>query len=71
MRVKIFDMIEPLPKSIDTHAIAIIRPWINAGNVGSMILEELITRFSGKSIGKIIILIRQTLINRTINVIVW
>lgn len=38
MKIGAFDIEEPLPELNDTHAIAILRPWIDAGNVGSLVL---------------------------------
>ncbi|MFC1945067.1 PAC2 family protein [Chloroflexota bacterium] len=41
MRLRAFDINEPVPKLNEPHAFAIIQPWIDAGNVGSLILSRL------------------------------
>ena len=41
MRIGAFEIEEPLPELRDTQAVAILRPWIDAGNVGSLILSWL------------------------------
>jgi predicted ATP-grasp superfamily ATP-dependent carboligase len=41
MRIGAFEIEEPLPELKDTQAIAILRPWIDAGNVGSLLLSWL------------------------------
>jgi predicted ATP-grasp superfamily ATP-dependent carboligase len=39
MKIGAFETDGPLPELSDTHAIAILRPWIDAGNVGSLVLS--------------------------------
>ena len=41
MRIKAFEVQEPLPELEKPHAIAMLEPWIDAGNVGSMTLSWL------------------------------
>ncbi len=41
MRIKAFDVQEPLPVLRDTQVVAMLEPWIDAGNVGSMTLSWL------------------------------
>jgi len=41
MKIGAFNIEEPLPELNNTHAIAILRPWIDAGNVGSLVLAWL------------------------------
>ena len=41
MRIKAFEVQEPLPDLERPHAIAMLEPWIDAGNVGSMTLSWL------------------------------
>lgn len=41
MRIKAFEIEEPLPELHEPHAIAMLEPWIDAGNVGSMTLSWL------------------------------
>ena len=39
MRLGAFDLIEPVPELKEPHAFAVIRPWIDAGNGGSLTLS--------------------------------
>lgn len=41
MRLGEFDTIEPLPEDSDIIAISILRPWINVGRVGTLVLTSL------------------------------
>ena len=38
MKIGAFEIEGPLPELSDTHAVATLRPWIDAGNVGSLVL---------------------------------
>jgi predicted ATP-grasp superfamily ATP-dependent carboligase len=39
MRLRAFDLVEPVPELNEPHAFAIIRPWIDVGGVGSLTLS--------------------------------
>ncbi len=41
MRIGAFEVAEPLPRLRDPHAVAMLRPWIDAGNVGALTLLEI------------------------------
>ncbi len=41
MRLGAFDIIEPLPLLREPHALAMVRPWTDAGSVGALALLEL------------------------------
>lgn len=41
MRLGSFEINEPLPELTDPHAIAILRPWIDVGNIGTLTLSWL------------------------------
>jgi len=41
MRIKAYEVHEPLPRLRETQVIAMLEPWIDAGNVGSMTLSWL------------------------------
>jgi hypothetical protein len=41
MRLRAFDLNEPVPELNEPHALAIIRPWIDVSSVGSLILSWL------------------------------
>ncbi|MEA1963982.1 MAG: PAC2 family protein [Candidatus Aerophobetes bacterium] len=51
MRVKSFSLTEPLPELKDAQAIAVVKPWIDVNNVGTMVLEELTNCFGAKRLG--------------------
>ena len=54
MRLGSFEVIEPLPDLKSPHAFAILRPWIDAGNVGTMVLNRLEGLFDAKEIGRLV-----------------
>jgi predicted ATP-grasp superfamily ATP-dependent carboligase len=39
MRLHAFDVVDPVPELNDPHALAVIRPWIDVGSVGSLLLS--------------------------------
>ncbi len=39
MKLRAFSLGEPVPELSNPHAFAIIRPWVDAGSVGSMTLS--------------------------------
>ena len=41
MRVKAFETTEPLPELREPHAIAMMRPWVDVGSVGTTVLGRL------------------------------
>lgn len=53
MRFHAFELKEPLPKLKEPHAIAILRPWIDVGNVGTMLLIRLEGMFGARELGKL------------------
>ncbi|HJX13785.1 MAG TPA: PAC2 family protein [Dehalococcoidales bacterium] len=53
MRLGAFEVNEPLPDLKDTHAFAILRPWIDAGNVGSLTLSWLEKHTGGGRIAEL------------------
>ena len=53
MKVGIFVLIDPLPDLKDPHAIALLRPWIDVGSVGTIALTKLERHFGAKELGRI------------------
>jgi hypothetical protein len=53
VRVGAFELNEPIPELRDPYAFAILRPWIDVNNVGTLILNELETQFGAKTLGKL------------------
>jgi hypothetical protein len=50
MKIGAFEIDGPLPELADTQAIAILRPWIDAGNVGSLLLAWLEERTAARAL---------------------
>ena len=53
MKVGAFELNEPFPELREPHGLAMLRPWVDAGNVGSLVLSRLETYFGGKELGKL------------------
>ena len=53
MRFRAFDISEPVPDLNAPHALAIIRPWIDLSNVGSLILSCLETSLGSKELARL------------------
>ena len=53
MKLGIFDIVEPVPVLNNPHAIAVLRPWTDAGNSATLALSELETQLSAQQLGKI------------------
>ena len=51
MRVGPFEIHEPLPELGELHAIAMLRPWIDVGSVGSLTLARLERHYGAKELG--------------------
>lgn len=54
MRMGAFEIEEPLPNLVKPHAFSILRPWIDAGDVGTLTLEKLERHFGAKPLGEIV-----------------
>lgn len=54
MRVGAFELFEPLPVCHEPYALAILKPWIDVNNVGSMVLDEIETRFGATRLGRLV-----------------
>jgi len=53
MRLRAFDLNEPIPKLNEPHAIAIIRPWTDVSSVGSLILSCMESYLGSKELGRL------------------
>jgi len=53
MRIGAFELDEPIPELNDPHVFAILRPWIDVNNVGSLILNGLETQFEAKELARL------------------
>ncbi|MDA0987858.1 MAG: PAC2 family protein [Chloroflexi bacterium] len=53
MQIGAFEIHEPIPEFKNLHAIALLHPWVDAGNVGTLSLERLESHFGAKELGKL------------------
>lgn len=53
MRVGAFELTEPIPELRDPHVIAMLRPWIDVGSVGTITLTKLEKHFQAKELGRL------------------
>jgi predicted ATP-grasp superfamily ATP-dependent carboligase len=53
VRVGAFELIEPLPKLNEPYVFAVLRPWIDVNNVGTMVLNEIRKQFNAFELGKL------------------
>ena len=54
MRIGDFEFPEPLPDLKDPHVLAVLRPWIDVGNVGTLSMRRLERHLESKEIGRLI-----------------
>ena len=53
MRIGEFDIAEPLPELRDPHLLAVLRPWIDVGNVGSLALGRIERHLRSRELGRL------------------
>ena len=53
MRIGDFEFPEPLPKLKDPHVLAVLRPWIDVGNVGTLSMRRLERHLESNEIGRL------------------
>ncbi|MCC7366837.1 MAG: PAC2 family protein [Chloroflexi bacterium] len=51
MRIGAFEVLEPLREPRNTHALVMIRPWVDVGSVGSLTLRQLERHFQAQKLG--------------------
>ena len=51
MRIGAFEILEPLREPRDTHALVMIRPWVDVGSVGSLTLRQMERHFQAQQLG--------------------
>jgi len=54
MRIGDFEFPEPLPEIKDPHVLAVLRPWIDVGNVGTLSMRRLERHLESKEIGRLV-----------------
>ena len=52
MRIGEFEFLEPIPNLKDPHVIAVLRPWIDVGSVGTLTLNRLERHLRAKELGR-------------------
>lgn len=53
MRLGAFDLIDDVPEMRNTCAIAMLRPWVDVGRVGTLALNRLEQHFGAKEMGRL------------------
>jgi len=53
MRIGEFELLDPVPELQDTCAIAMLRPWIDVGRVGTLALRRLEQYLGAKELGRL------------------
>ena len=53
MRIGAFEVKEPIPELNEPYLFAILRPWIDVNNVGTLVLNELETRYGAKELARL------------------
>jgi hypothetical protein len=53
VRIGAFEVKEPIPELNEPYLFAILRPWIDVNNVGSLVLNELETQYGAKELARL------------------
>jgi hypothetical protein len=53
MKIGAFELNEPVPELRDPHVLAMIRPWVDVGSVGTITLRRFERHFGAKELGKL------------------
>ncbi len=53
MRIDNFELSEPIPHLKAPHAVAMLRPWVDCGSVGTLVLRRLETRFGSSELARL------------------
>jgi hypothetical protein len=51
MKIGAFEVLEPLREPRNTHALVMIRPWVDVGSVGSLTLRQMERHFQAQQLG--------------------
>ncbi len=54
MRAGAFDIPEPVPELKEPHVLAVLQPWVDVGNVGTLVLSRLDARWNGAELGRLL-----------------
>ena len=53
MRIRAFNLNEPIPELREPHALAIVKPWVDVGNAGTLTLSYLESYMNAQALGQI------------------
>jgi predicted ATP-grasp superfamily ATP-dependent carboligase len=53
VRIGAFKLLSPLPECNEPYVLAVLRPWIDVNNVGTLVLRELSARFGAAELAKL------------------
>ena len=53
MRLGAFNLNEPVPELNEPHALAILRPWVDVGNVGTLVLSHIESHVNAMELAKL------------------
>ena len=53
MRIGAFEVKEPIPELNEPYLFAILRPWIDVNNVGTLVLNQLETQYGAKELARL------------------
>ena len=53
MRIGAFELIEPIPELNEPYVLAVLSPWIDVNNVGTLTLSGLETQFKAKELARL------------------
>ena len=53
MRIGAFEVKEPIPELKEPYLFAILRPWIDVNNVGTLVVNELETQYGAKELARL------------------
>ena len=54
MRIGAFEVKEPLPELRNAQVLAMLKPWIDVGSVGSLALDRLETFFGATELARLV-----------------
>ena len=53
MRIGAFEIAEPLPELHDPHVLTVLRPWVDVGKVGTLVLSRLERHMGSQDLGEL------------------
>src|SRR5919202_4787023 len=53
MKIGAFDIAEPVPELREPHALVMIRPWVDVGNVGTLTLQRIERHFAAEELARL------------------